>query len=605
MVDFSDPRKTPIPSPWDMKEFLEELHRLMNVSDRSGRKIGNHAEIARDVRDWIKDRSLKDKDTLHSWAIAVLEGRTSRKYLERTYESELWEQRIAILLSGFLWSSFMLEALTKFTTDSFQAVRKERGGSRKIFGYGNAETVSSALQQMLEAGVPPDQVKSIASLLWEFGPTDIDNFHLQIRSEFSKLLIDRGWCFPHLLWEIWRQNLVVKGPTHWHDTDVGSTDLRGFWGVFSRADAEPFFDLFGLLHDLTNKSYMSDWEERGKTDRLKCLLESKPDLLPRALPLILSAYGNRSSLILTLLTLAYTKDVFDALKLIRNKRKESALGDISRALITELEGEIQEAQEKWISYWHRDFRRLLTPDFPRLVSATWAQDARAELPVYAAFSQADDRFSRWILTNYALNERGITRFLLDLLRDEGNAIESTLGAWARNRKRQFRIQLKVVEHEPYRREKRTGADIGLILEIRASRMMQAKRACLVQAKKATVIGKAPRPKWSVEREQLERLIGFGDGGLYWLYGLGPGVLVLPARLLGGMLAGSKADTCTIPYSKIATAARPLASFLVYDFISGWIGELSQDKISEALGEGNSGIGPDFILRVIVTVGEQD
>jgi hypothetical protein len=51
------------------------------------------------------------------------------------------------------------------------------------------------------------------------------------------------------------------------------------------------------------------------------------------------------------------------------------------------------------------------------------------------------------------------------------------------------------------------------------------------------------------------------------------------------------------------AARPLASFLVYDFISGWIGEISQNKIDIVSGEGDPGIGPDLILRVNVTIGE--
>jgi len=77
-----------------------------------------------------------------------------------------------------------------------------------------------------------------------------------------------------------------------------------------------------------------------------------------------------------------------------------------------------------------------------------------------------------------------------------------------------------------------------------------------------------------------------------------------ARLLDGMLAGKKADTCVVAYSKIANAARPLANFLVYDFMAGWIGEFSQNKIDEAMGRRDLGIGPVFILKVTVHLGER-
>lgn len=596
MVNFSDPGKVSIP--YEIRASLEHLRHMINGREQP------RSEREDSIRNWVRTRDSKEKDALHSWAVAILEDRISRwDSLHEIIRNEDTERLVAVLVSSVLWSNFVREALTKFVLDSFHAIRKEKVGSPEVFGYVKSQTVSLALQAMLEAGMPSKEVENIASLLWELGPVGMPNFNLRIESDFTKLLIERRWCFPHLLWEIWRQNLQGRSLTHWLDTAEGSRELIRFWQVFSRTDAEPFFDLFELLHELQDKYRLSEWEERGKVERLRSILESKPDLLSQSLSLVLSAYGDQSSLVLTLITLGFNQDVFDSLKAIRDRRIGSALGDISRALIAELEGEISESQEKWISYWHRDFRRLLTPDFPRLVSVTWAQDARIELPIYAAFSQADERFSRWILANYALNEGKITRHLLDLLCEEGNSIKSTLLEWAKNRKQQLRIQLGVIDHEAYRREKRTRADLGLILEVNAHGMIQMKRACLIQAKKASIMGKSPRPKWTIDREQLEMLIDFGDGGLYWLYGLGPGILILPARLLRGILAESKADICTLAYSRIANAARPLASFLVYDFISGWIGEISQNKIDIASGEGDPGIGPDLVLRVSVTIGE--
>lgn len=546
-----------------------------------------------DVNKELDTTEIREK--IHSWMVAVLEGRVPINYKHNNFEKK---QELAVLFSYSLWSQDVYDALQEFVIDSFQKERLSPKCGNYNWFSGRIESL--AFRQMLRANVNSNELEHLASMLWELDSNNINNFRLDINGEFTHILVAQKWCFPHLLWEIWRQSLQRRGLHQWLDTNE---ELESsFWNAFSRKDAIPFFDLYDLINKLAKSDYNeSEWETYGELERLKSLLESHSNVLLRALPIMLVVHGNNSSLLLTLTTLGYTNDILKKLNDICELHRNSPLGDISQALISEIRGKPSESQEKWMAYKHNDIKCCLTPTFSQLYSRTWLSDVRAEVPICSVFSKTEENFNNWILNNYALNERVITRRLLDLLCEETKKAELMLNAWAREKKQRFNLQLKVVEHEPYRMEKRSGADIGLVLEINAYGLMESRRACIIQAKKQSVVNETPKPKWTIERTQLEKLINFGDGALYWLYGLGPGVLVVPARVIIGMLKGKKKSS--LNFSELVSSSHSITDFLVYDFIAGWIGEISPDKVDMALGEKTPGIGPDFILKIIITVGQ--
>lgn len=563
-------------------ERLEQLRKLRGASAVSawGEEGGDVAELRR-------------------WVIAVLHGGRPEP------STMLHNEWLALAYAPALWDSGVEEAVRTYAKSILQSAASAREPFATEYpSYGREEKqevlrrVRTALERLLEAGTPRVDVEALFLHLWEGNRS----FHgsagtLDLNSEFVAFLLVRGLTLPLLALEAHRQGFanVLRAPA----AEGVAKDFRiaRFAGVADREAFTPLLELWEILDDLETRMRGQGLAVPGVMQRVAEFLERNRDLVMSAFPAVFSAYADNGSLLLTLATRLDGDDFRAELTNLAGRDIPWHVRDACVGLLAALAGGPLLLPADW---GHRLYPEPVVVGSGR-AAGTWIADPGAEALVTAAAARAVEEFGEWFQEQYATQEPGCTARLLTYLERHLRGAGEALRAWARNRGREFALEVTWIDHQPHRREKASGADFGLVLRVEAAAQLALTRGCLVQVKKTQVERETVRSGWVIEREQLELLSAFGDGGLYCLIAPSLPPLVIPARLVAGYIYGSGADKPTLS-AQAASGARPLADFLVHDFIGGWIGEVSPEKLAAVTPGEGAGAGPAHLLDIRVRIG---
>lgn len=505
-------------------------------------------------------------------------------------------------LAVAVWNPQIARALEAF----FRAnvTRRYRDGTAPgPAGFG-ASPMALALDVMLASGVAEEDVAALAALPWEGEPIGRHTAQLEFTGGYARMLLRHGWHAAWIAWELDRQSLVARTSTGWVKTPPKYPDLSHVWNGLDRERTLEFLELYALLDEADSLSHTPGLRASGALARVLGFLRDREQLFVAAVPVIVSGFGTNDSLLVTLFTRIESGAVRAALTAVADHHT-GGLGNLTESLLRILSGGVLEVPEQWTA-WAGASASPPTRLGPGGRSRTWLRHVLPERVLLSAFEECEAAFLETMAEQYSANERMLTGMLLALLQQKTGAANRTVEAWARTQGRRATLNLTFSDHESGNVEGETGADIGLVLQVRDHGVLEMERACLVQAKKARVVRDAPQPSWDVARDQLERLVEFGDGGVYWFYGKDDGLSVVPARLVSAFLYDQHVDRPALHRDKFLTSAVSLSEFLLYGLIAGRVGECAGGALDRALAFGRPGTGPTFLVRIeIVFEGEQE
>jgi hypothetical protein len=156
-----------------------------------------------------------------------------------------------------------------------------------------------------------------------------------------------------------------------------------------------------------------------------------------------------------------------------------------------------------------------------------------------------------------------------------------------------------------------GCDIAWLIKTSVHGQHDSVWADLVQVKKSAAFydsssGKNKADSWTIECEQLRKLLKWSATSAYWMIASCGTVLVVPAKHLMGILGGNSKrnflKSFTAHYYELRAAAIPLEQYLVDLLIGQWLGTMSEDVINFVEG-GNPNIRPRMVVEVILSIGQ--
>ncbi|WP_327411239.1 hypothetical protein OG458_41625 (plasmid) [Streptomyces sp. NBC_01281] len=240
-------------------------------------------------------------------------------------------------------------------------------------------------------------------------------------------------------------------------------------------------------------------------------------------------------------------------------------------------------------------------DFPRPLgapSSTWLADQGLEGLVRGATRRAVAGFAGVVGELGAAEEEHLTATLLEgLVRELSSLPTHTRLAGVTG------PQLRVGHRTVTKKEERTsGADVGVVVDIRVPGQLQLRTGDLIQVKKSTALtpGRTGREdSWIIKRRQLHDLLDHSDSAAYWLIRGTGDVLVVPAKYLAaveGATARQSTQQFTVGHTAIRHTAVSMEQYLP-DFVVGlWLGSSSERTLQAAQGTGGT-TRPRFALTI--------
>jgi hypothetical protein len=237
-------------------------------------------------------------------------------------------------------------------------------------------------------------------------------------------------------------------------------------------------------------------------------------------------------------------------------------------------------------------------DFPRPLSApsaTWLADHGLEDLVRGATRRAVAGFTSSMEDLGAAEEEHLTATLLAGLVSEFAALpaHSRLAGVAGPH---LRVGHRTVTKKE---EKTSGADIGIVVDVRVPGQLQLRTGDLIQVKKAPRRGR--EDTWAIKRRQLHDLLGHSASAVYWLIRSTGDILVVPAKFLAaveGATARSSSKQFTVGYTAVRHTAIPMEQYLPDLIVGLWLGSNSEKTVRAAQGTGRT-TRPRFALTIDV------
>lgn len=262
-------------------------------------------------------------------------------------------------------------------------------------------------------------------------------------------------------------------------------------------------------------------------------------------------------------------------------------------------------------------RDLLEPLEP-IAGHTWLNDLALEQAIYLNARQAEREFAVEYARAFARHESMITLRAMEIvaksLNEMGRRLHENMLRINSTRNQRDQWTLEWRDCTPYRQEKKTGADLGILLTVRIAKQFEWKKALLIQVKKMQE-GKRKsgerfwRGSWLIERAQMETLNNQTDASFYWLMSpedFSPSQRILPASLTMGIVqqaTSANIDKPTIGDGAVSRCSHSLAHFLLYDVISGWHGSSNNRLVGFASGDEFPGAPPEYLLRISIQKGK--
>ncbi|WP_425900930.1 hypothetical protein [Streptomyces sp. DT203] len=248
-----------------------------------------------------------------------------------------------------------------------------------------------------------------------------------------------------------------------------------------------------------------------------------------------------------------------------------------------------------------DARRHVFPRPLDAPSSTWLASRDLEDRIRGAVVKAVDAFKSYVGDCGGLEEESLTATLLQHL-VQHSTDAAALGRWAPPGEPQVEMASRQVSKKE---EATTGADLGIVVDVKAPGSLAVRVGDLVQIKKAHALipsKKTKRSAWTIDRDQLEHLLRHSATAVYWLILDDGDVLVVPAKYLAaiGNATIRQSPHLTVDRTSVRHAGVPLTHYLA-DLVTGlWLG--SNDEAVLYAAEGRShGQGPRHVLGITVTV----
>lgn len=246
---------------------------------------------------------------------------------------------------------------------------------------------------------------------------------------------------------------------------------------------------------------------------------------------------------------------------------------------------------------------------------TWIGDAAVESLAFGAIGKANNEFNEYFDSQFGHDEHEHVAILIEALHKNFNRLSQVVTDWIKQKytvPAVFRTSIKRFPkraHDGFPQEggeKGYQADLAVILDCDIPELMLTERVTFFQAKKISQIFKSQRWEDSIaiDQVQLERALGISEH-FYYLFFLhseiGKSPIVLPAKTVKDICNARSIKK--IPLPLLLRSSREFPAFLLNDLIGLWIGDTSQDIISEIKKGGEVGQGPRILLEVHISRGD--
>lgn len=243
--------------------------------------------------------------------------------------------------------------------------------------------------------------------------------------------------------------------------------------------------------------------------------------------------------------------------------------------------------------------------FPRPLAepaSTWISDRDLEDLIRGAARQALRKFGPQAVTQGGAEEEGLTQALLTRLEAAFDAVAGMLQLTTGRRATAPLVSLssRVV---PKKEERQLRADVCILVDVQVTDEIRIRFGDLVQVKKSGLFAnpKAQQESWRIDIPQLRELLEHSATATYWLIRSDGDVLVVPGKLLLGIVdetAETTARSRTIHYTAVRHSAVSLGSYLCDLMVGMWLGTSDAEKIERFDGT-DAQTSPLAIMQVTV------
>jgi len=242
------------------------------------------------------------------------------------------------------------------------------------------------------------------------------------------------------------------------------------------------------------------------------------------------------------------------------------------------------------------------------VKSTWIADPAVEQILHSTFEEVDLDFSAFFEANSLSNEERLTGVFVKTLIDKSKLINNVISTWGKTvTSGPWYVKLYYTDTTVSRGEKRFGADLAFIINVKIPRKNEYKKAILLQAKKMQSRKMSHRVifenLWRTDLTQAKKILRCTNSSFYIFYNpnhTGLGIRILPATSLIS-LAQASGNSTILHASETIPSTRRFADFMLYDFIGCWAGD-SRTRILRIAEGSDQKFLPNYIIRVIIARG---
>ncbi len=240
------------------------------------------------------------------------------------------------------------------------------------------------------------------------------------------------------------------------------------------------------------------------------------------------------------------------------------------------------------------------------MKSTWIIDPAVESVLLAAFDRVDQIFSTFFEVNALSDEERLTGAFVQVLIKETASINNVLSAWSKMvTTAPVFVKLYYKDVTVNRSEKKWGADLAFVLDVKVPGRNEFKKTILLQAKKMQSRsvpegGILFENHWRIDIPQAKKLRNLTSSSFYILYNPlhGFGIRILPAT---SVISISKAtENKTSLYSpQVMPCSRRFSDFMLYDFIGCWAGDYRTSVLKKTEGS-NDQYSANHVIWVKIT-----
>lgn len=406
------------------------------------------------------------------------------------------------------------------------------------------------------------------------------------------------------------------------DEDIVPSFLSKHGFTFLHVPTEVYTQakLWGMLRRVAE--YTSRWET--KTERLgaemllRQFVAANPATWAQSLPSLL-IHMEKFSGIVEALTVTIYEESGDVQSVLRSSIEFSddvKIRDRARGILALCDG-MNSIQEEVAFSFVSQVARLFDgyTSFPHpleIRSATWLGSLSVESIMRQQIQEAESKFQYYFKRQGGVEEEAPTARLLAEIEVAFRRQQLQVKGLGLDQSKKVpritfsQMQVPKVDENTY------GCDISFILKGNIQKAFRVESADLVQVKKPLKIQTSERNQgrfkeaWSIDVSQLNDILEYSQTAVYWLIQPNGQVLVVPSKLLLGIIRGSgksNQGSVSVGYHQVRSVAISLSQYVIDLFLGLWLGTNIEKTLRFARGE-ETMTKPMHIVEINVILGEQ-